>query len=83
MIVYLVTEALPPVLPSLYSTLDSALRAAAQAGGAGGRDAQSGIPPSLILMANQLEGLRERLSVHAAAHNIKVRQRYNCREVHP
>lgn len=54
------------------STLDAALRAAAQAGSTGSRDAQSGIPPSLILMANQLEGLRERLSVHAAAHNIKV-----------
>jgi hypothetical protein len=56
------------------STLDAGLRAAAAAAAASSasRDQQAGIPPSLILMANQLEGLRERLATHAAAHNIKV-----------
>lgn len=61
------------------SALDAGLRAAAQAAASSGsRDQQAGIPPSLILMANQLEGLRERLATHAAAHNIKVRGGVAC-----
>lgn len=53
------------------SNIDAALRAAAAQAGSSS-STPSGIPPSLMVMASQLEALRERLSTHAAAHNIKV-----------
>lgn len=50
--------------------VDTAIRAAVAS--KGGPASTGGIPPFLLVMTSQLESLRERLSVHAAAHNIKV-----------